>query len=198
MQSEMNGKPIMETPVQIEFQGMNATEQIRKAIDQHIAELEDRFGRATACRVVVRAPSGRHRNGGQYDVNVRLVLPNGREVNIDRTASEDERHADFAFALNDAFKRARRQLQDEVRLMRGDVKVHEEPPLGTIVRLDSDGGFGFLETSDGHEIYFHQNSVLNEGFRKLAVGTRVAFVETTGDQGPRASTVRLVGKQRPR
>ena len=44
----------METPVQIEFQGMNATEQVRRAIDEHIAELEDRFGHVIACRVVVR------------------------------------------------------------------------------------------------------------------------------------------------
>lgn len=29
---------------------------------------------------------------------------------------------DFGFALNDAFGRARRQLQDQVRRMRGDVK----------------------------------------------------------------------------
>ncbi len=116
----------METPVHIDFQGMKPTERIRDAIDEHVAELEERFGRITACRVVVRAPSARHRNGAAYGIYVRLVLPNGREVNVDRTTSEDERHATFAFALNDAFKRARRRLQDEVRLMRGQVKIHED------------------------------------------------------------------------
>jgi ribosome-associated translation inhibitor RaiA len=115
----------METPLQIEFQGMNATEQVRRAIDGHIAELEDRFGQVIACRVVVRAPSAHHRNGAQYDVYIRLTLPNGREVNIDRTATQDPRHAELPFALNDAFKRARRRLQDEVRKMRGHVKIEE-------------------------------------------------------------------------
>ena len=156
--------------------------------------MEERFGRVTACRIVVRAPSARHRNGSLYEINIRLVLPDGREVNVDRTAPADERHADFAFALNDAFKRARRRLQDEVRVMRGQVKVHAEPPLGKVTRLDADGGFGFLEDADGREIYFHQNSVLNGGFRKLAIGTRVSFVESVGDKGPQASTLKLVGK----
>ena len=116
----------METPVQIDFQGIKPTERIRVAIDKQLAELEERFGRITACRIVVRAPSGRQRNGAAYRIYVRLILPNGREVYVDRIASADERHADFSFALNDAFKRARRQLQDEVRLMRGQVKAHED------------------------------------------------------------------------
>jgi ribosome-associated translation inhibitor RaiA len=116
----------METPVQIDFQGMKATERMRVAIDEHIADLEERFGRITACRVVIGAPSGRQRNGAAYRIHVRLTLPNGRHVVVDRTASADERHSDFDFALNDAFKRARRQLQDEVRVMRGDIKTHED------------------------------------------------------------------------
>jgi hypothetical protein len=117
----------METPVQIDFQGMKPTERVRHAIDENISELEQRFGRITACRVVVRAPSAHHRNGAAYQIFIRLVLPDGREVNIDRTASEDERFSEFSFALNDAFKRARRKLQEEVRVMRGHVKVHEDP-----------------------------------------------------------------------
>jgi hypothetical protein len=54
-------------------------------------------------------------------------LPEGREVNIGRTPQSDERHADLSFALNDAFKRARRQLQDQVDRMVGNVKTHERP-----------------------------------------------------------------------
>lgn len=188
----------METPVQIDFQGMKPTEQVRDAIDEHVSELEERFGRITACRVVVRAPSAHHRNGGAYAIFVRLVLPNGREVIIDRTTSEDPRHADFSFALNDAFKRARRQLQDEVRVMRGHIKAHEEAPLATVVKLDPEEGFGFLQTDDGREIYFHQNSVVNDAFRRLEVGWRVTFVESTGDKGPQASTVKLVSRRSAR
>ena len=185
----------METPVQVDFQGMNASVQARGTISAHLAEIEQVFGRVTTARIVVKAPSGRHRNGGLYEINIRLLLPNGREVNVGRTAALDERHADLNFALNDAFKRARRQLQDQIKLMRGEVKAHEEPPLGKVTRLDGDGGFGFLEDSDGREVYFHQNSVVNGAFSKLEVGARVYFVETMGEKGPQASTVKPAGKR---
>ena len=115
----------METPIRIDLQG-DGLEPARGAIEKHLADLENRFGRITACRVTLRAPSGRHKNGGQYAIGIHLALPNGREVNVDRTPALDERHADLAFAVNDAFKRARRRLQDEAARLQGHVKQHGE------------------------------------------------------------------------
>jgi ribosome-associated translation inhibitor RaiA len=115
----------MKTPAEIEFQAMKPTEVVRSTIAEHIAALELRFGRITACRVVLKGPSEHHRNGGLYEVNIRLALPEGREVDVARTPTADKRHADVNFALNDAFKRARRQLQDQVRRLQGQVKAHE-------------------------------------------------------------------------
>ena len=179
----------MQTPVEIDFQGMSARPDIHASIEQHLAALEQRYGRVTACRVVLKAPGEHHRTGGLYEVNIRLVLPNGREVDVGRTPQADERHADLSFAINDAFKHARRQLQDHVRRLQGQVKHHESQPIGTVKNLDASGDFGFLEAADGHEVYFHRNSVLDGAFSRLAVGTHVAFAEEMGDKGPQASTV---------
>lgn len=188
----------METPLEIDFQGMDAKAEIRGAITNHVAQLEERCGRVTAGRVVLKAPGGHHRTGGLYEINIRLALPDGREVNIGRTPQNDERYSDLNFALNDAFKRARRQLQDQTRRLQGAVKQHEGEPIGTVSELDPLGEFGFLETSDGREIYFHQNSVLNGGFSELSVGSRVTFAEEMGEKGPQASTVKLMGKHKLR
>jgi ribosome-associated translation inhibitor RaiA len=125
----------MQTPLQVDFQGVPKTPQIKDAIEKHVAQLEQRYGRVTSCRVSLRAPGGHHQNGGLYEVNIQLALPNGREVNIGRTAPADERHADLSFAINDAFKRARRRLQDNVRRLRGAVKQHDGPPTATVARL---------------------------------------------------------------
>lgn len=184
----------MQTPVELDFQGMDARADVQAEISKHVAALEERFGRATACRVVVKAPGGHHRTGGLYEINIRMALPDGREVNVDRTAMVDERHSDLSFAINDAFKRARRQLQDNAREMQGQVKTHEGPAIGTVASLDPLGEFGFLETADGQEIYFHRNSVLDGAFPRLSPGTRVTFVEEQGEKGPQASTVKLLGK----
>jgi cold shock CspA family protein len=184
----------MQTPVEIDFQGMEARPDLRAAIDRQVAALEDRFGRITAGRVVLKAPGGHHRTGGLFEINIHLALPEGRVVNIGRTPQNDERHADINYALNDAFKRARRQLQDHVRKLQGQVKQHEGLPLGTVAELDPLGEFGFIETDDGREIYFHRNSVLNGGIADLALGARVSFAEEMGEKGPQASTVKLMGK----
>jgi len=184
----------METPLQLDFQGMDANGTIRDCVLKQVRMLEGRFGRITACRVVVKAPGEHHRKGGLYEINIRLSLPQGRQVDIGRTAIEDERHADLAFALNDAFKRARRRLQDKTRRMQGHIKAHDGQPTATVVRLDDVSGFGFLQTDDGREIYFHRNSVLNDAFSRLAPGTRTTFTEAMGEKGPQASTVKLLGK----
>jgi cold shock CspA family protein len=58
------------------------------------------------------------------------------------------------------------------------------------VRLFPARAYGFLETDDGREVYFHRNSVLDGGFGSLRVGSRVVFAEEPGLDGPQASTVR--------
>ena len=183
----------METPVEIDFQGMQSTPRLQTSIEEHVAKLEQRYGRVTACRVVVKAPGAHHRTA-LYEINIRLALPDGREVNVARTPQADERYADLPFAVNDTFRRARRRLQDHVRRMQGQVKQHEGQPIGTVTKIDLSGEFGFLESTDGREIYFHRNSVLDPGFAHLSVGTRVSFAEEMGEKGPQASTVRLLGK----
>ena len=183
----------MQTPVHIDFQGIDANLNARASIEKHVADLEHRFGRLTACRVVLKGPGSHHLTGGLYEVNIRLALPDGREVNVARTSKADERHSDLPFAINDAFKRARRRLQDQVRRLQGHVKQHDGQPIGTVTRLDPSGEFGFIQAADGHEVYFHRNSVLG-GFGKLAAGTRVTFAEEPGEKGPQASTVKLLGR----
>lgn len=118
----------METPIHISFRGIKETEHDRASIAAHAADLEQRFGRITACHVTVTAPSDHHRGGGLFLVHIRLALPDGREVNVDRSPAADERHSDLPFAINDAFHRARRQLQDHVRELQGEIKTNRAKP----------------------------------------------------------------------
>ena len=116
----------MQSPVRIEFQGMDHSDAVHAKIMHFVEELEGRFGRVTAGHVVVKAPGEHHRTGGLYEINIRLALPDHKEVNIGRTPRADERHGDIDFALHDAFKRARRQLQDQAHRLQGRVKIHAE------------------------------------------------------------------------
>lgn len=184
----------IQTPVEIDFHGVDASPWVREVLEERVNELERRFGRITSCRVVVTGPGHRHRSGGPYDVRVHLSLPNGKEVAVHRVDHGDERYGDIRYAINDTFKRARRRLQDQARRLQGQVKRHVGEPAGTVARLDPSGGFGFITTADGREVYFHRNSVLNDAFERLKPGQRVTFAEETGEKGPQASTVKPMGK----
>ncbi len=50
----------MQTPVEIDFQGMRGRPEVQASIEHHVAELEQRYGRVTACRVVLKGPGGHH------------------------------------------------------------------------------------------------------------------------------------------
>ena len=52
----------MQSAVKIDFQGMKPREALRAVIAEHVADLEGRFGRITACRVVVKANALRKSN----------------------------------------------------------------------------------------------------------------------------------------
>lgn len=113
----------MQTPVQVDFHGIDVSPAAQATIDAQIRALEEKFGRITACRVVVAGP-GHHHRTGLYDVRIHLSLPDGKQVDVDQP-SGDERQADIRYAIKDAFKRARRQMHDQVKLLRGETKRHE-------------------------------------------------------------------------
>jgi cold shock CspA family protein len=158
------------------------------------AEKLDKFaGHIMSCRVVIE-PAGRHRlHGQQYEVHIDITLPEG-EVVSSREPSKHKEYKEIAVAIRDAFDSARRELEDYVRLQRGAVKAHVRPPHARVSKLMPDQNCGFLITPDGGEIYFHRNSVLNDAFDRLEVGTEVAYAEEEGDRGSQASTVKVVGR----
>jgi cold shock CspA family protein len=183
----------MELPPQISFQNMSPSAEIEDKIAVEIDRLEDVFGRIMSCRVVVDAPHRHHKVGNFYQIRIDLKLP-GAEIAVRRDPAERVEHRDIDMAIRDAFDEARRQLEDRARVLRGHVKAHDELPHARVARVLADRGYGFLETGDGREIYFHKNSVLDGGFSKLELGTEVRFAEEQGDKGPQASTVYPVGR----
>ena len=63
-------------------------------------------------------------------------------------------------------------------------------PTGTIKKLVSDRGFGFIAAEDGKEYFFHRSAVAN--FDMLQGGERVSFETEPSAKGPRAGRVRLL------
>jgi cold shock protein len=61
---------------------------------------------------------------------------------------------------------------------------------GTIKRLVSDKGFGFIAAGDGTEYFFHQSACTGTAFNQLREGQAVTFDVGHGAKGPRGENVR--------
>jgi len=62
---------------------------------------------------------------------------------------------------------------------------------GTIKRLVSDKGFGFILASDGAEYFFHNSACKGVAFDELREDQSVTFEKGQGPKGPRAENVHL-------
>lgn len=183
----------MQIPLQITFEGgLEASDALRARIEREAAKLERFHDRITSCRVAVIGRGHRRHQGDLYSVRLQITGPGAADVVVDRNPPADHAHEDAFVTVRDAFAAARRRLQDRHRKLRGYVKTHEEAPTGRVTGLFPIDDYGFLESSDGREIYFHRNALLNGDFDKLSVGDQVRFHEREGEKGPQASTVHLV------
>lgn len=184
----------MTFPLNVAFEGgLTASDGLRRRIEDEVARLERFEDRIVGFRVAVIGPGHRHQHGGKYRVRLQISTPGGRDVVIDRDPGEGRAHEDAYLAIRDAFKAARRRLQDRARRADGQVKTHVAQPVGRVARVIADQDYGFIESADGRDIYFHRNAVANGAYDRLTVGDRVRFVETEGDKGAQASTVVPLG-----
>lgn len=114
----------MQVPLEIVFHNLDRSPAVEAAVRERAAKLEHFAPNITSCRVTVEAPHKTHHQGNLYSVRVDLKFPGGEAV-ATRAPAKHHSHEDVYVAVRDAFKAARRQLQDQVRVRRGDVKRHE-------------------------------------------------------------------------
>jgi len=185
----------MQRPLQITFRGVEPSEAIERRIHKKAEELERFSDHVTGCHVTVEVPHRHQHKGGLYTVRIELRLPDDGIV-VSTEQRNDPAHEDVYVAIRDAFDAAVRQLEDYARKRRGDVKRHEVPDHGRVTRLFRDEGYGFVELSDGTEVYFHEHSVPERSFGILALGdeVRVVLAEKEGEKGVQASRVVPLGK----
>jgi cold shock CspA family protein/ribosome-associated translation inhibitor RaiA len=200
-------------PVQVTFRNISQLDGIEAMVREEAARLDEFYNHIMGCRVMIEVPHRHHEEGDHYHVRVDLTVPGG-EIVVKREPSlharqqnvrEVERKKEWEIetsrkhlevAVREAFETTRRKLQDYARRQRADVKSHEGNPSGRVVRVFPEEGYGFIESQDGYEVYFHKNSVLDGDFDHVEVGSEVTFAEEEGLQGPQASSVRLVGSHR--
>ena len=198
-------------PTQVTFRGLAPSDSLEADVGERIAWLEQFYGGIVRCRVLVEVPHRHHRDGRHFHVRIEITVPGGAPIVVSHEPSlhgplkdveEPAHHKDTEIesvhryarvAVHEAFDAARRRLQDFAREQRGAVKTHEVPAHGTVAEISKVDGFGYIQADDAR-IYFARESVLDDRFDDLVVGTAVAFVEEKGEKGPQASTVHVLGR----
>jgi ribosome-associated translation inhibitor RaiA len=112
----MKSEPILN------FRGVEAEAGLADRIRRRVRRLDRYHEGIQRCQVWVEAPHGHHRQGRLYDVRLRITVPEG-EIVVDG----QPQHDDLQVVLRSAFDAARRQLEDQARRRRGDVKSHRGP-----------------------------------------------------------------------
>ncbi len=185
----------MNQPVKIQFINCQSTPAIESRIHERIEKLERHFSPLINGKVTVEKPHRSKKHGLLYRVTVHLTAP-GKDLFAGKTPDNNPAHEDVYVAIRDTFDVMERQLKHHFDQLRKEVKFHESRPTGQVIKLFPEEGYGFIQSMDGRQIYFNENSVLNKAFSKLNLGTQVRFVEELGNQGPQASTIECVRPSR--
>lgn len=163
-----------------------------KALDAHVQEKVDKLQRFCQnmidCQVVIELANNKHRQGNLHNTRIAIAVP-GKELVATHSESENL----FA-SIDGAFENMKREVDEYVSQMRGDIRNHKSLVSGKIVRLFNGDGFGFIEGLDGTEFYFNANHVSDPAFHKLTIGMNVHFIEEMGTDGPQARHVKQIDK----
>lgn len=190
----------MQTPLELSFNNLDPSEAVEQRVRERADRLERRFGGITSCHVWIdtyhRSQAKTHGKPVEYDVRIEVRVP-GTELAVSRKPGDRRAHTDIMVAVRDSFDAMERQLRDYASRLQGEVKSHPTPLQGKVGRVFPDEGYGFIQTTDGREIYFHRNSVIEDGFDGLESGTPVELSVIDGEspEGPQATTVRAIRPQ---
>lgn len=168
--------------IHIEGQKVEILPEWREKIEQELERLQKHYsGPILHARVEVIGTA--HHHLGAFEVHLVVTMP-GDVITIIRQGEV------VVPLLVEAFDVLDRRLEEHSRVTQQKVKTHEEfARQGRVIRLFPDREYGFIETDDGLEVYFHANAVKKGSFANLNPGTAVKFGQEEGIEGPQATWV---------
>lgn len=117
----------MQIPLEITFRGFPHSDAVEARIREKAAKLEQFYDNIISCRVAVELEHQHQHQGNLFHVRIDLSVP-GKHIVVSREHHDKQSHEDMYVALRDAFDVAKRQLEEHVRIQRGEVKRHNNTP----------------------------------------------------------------------
>ncbi len=172
--------------IHIEARNLEILPEWRDKIAEELARLQKHYHDPILHARVELIGTGHHHLGA-FELHLMVNVP-GDTVTIMRQGGV------VLPLIVEAFDVLDRWLREHSLKVQQEVKVHEEAAQhGRVLRLFPERDYGFIETDEGLEVYFHAHAVKKGKFENLRPGTEVKFAQEAGDQGPQAIWVQPLG-----
>jgi cold shock CspA family protein/ribosome-associated translation inhibitor RaiA len=170
--------------VHIEGRSLEILPEWREKIEEELARLQKHYVNPILHARVELIGTAHHRHGA-FEIRLVAGVP-GDTITVTR-------QGEYVLPLIvEALDVLDRRLEEHSHIQQQKVKAHEEiAQHGKILRLFPEKDFGFLETPDGLEVYFHAHAVKKGKFTSLTPGQAVKFAMEEGEKGPQATWVRV-------
>lgn len=183
----------MQEPLQIAFHNLESSPALEQRVRERFEKLERHYDDIISARIVIEAPH-KQPHKSTIGISISIGVP-GRDVVVKREQRVLESNQHVIYVINEAFEAVGRQLEDHSQLRRRDVKTHEpEHQYGRVVRLYPEQNYGFVESPERQNIYFHRDVVRNGRLEDLEEGAEVFYTlaDGEGSMGPMASSIHIV------
>lgn len=99
----------MSTSVQVTFHGIEPSEYVRKAVQEHVDKIQNHH-ELSRCRVVIDSPHHHSKHGHLYSVRIDAGVK-GADLFVNHDRHDAQAHEDVYVALRDAFAALEHQLE---------------------------------------------------------------------------------------
>lgn len=170
--------------VHIEARNLEILPEWREKIEEELARLQKHYVNPILHARVTLIGTEHHRLG-TFEIHLVAGVP-GDTITV-------RRQGEYVLPLIvEALDVLDRRLEEHSHIQQQKVKSHEEfAQHGKVLRVFPEKDFGFLETQDGLEVYFHAHALQKGKFSSLTPGQPVKFAMEEGEKGPQATWVRV-------
>lgn len=107
----------MSFPIEVRFRDMETSPALEQFVRRWAAKLGRVHERIGSCEVVIERPHQSQHQGQHVHVRITLAVP-GPDIVVSHGQERDGAHEDAYVAVRDAFRAARRQLEQHARRLR--------------------------------------------------------------------------------
>ena len=150
----------MQVPIKVVYR--NLEPQYKESIEAEVGLLAEKLDKfhpgIISCRITVEMPHRRRHDGNLFKTTITVNVPD-KQIVVSRENPASQIHENIYVSVRRAFDDAIRQLEEYNLIKSRNVKAHDGLPQGIVSKIFREKGYGFIQSPDGREIYFHESAL---------------------------------------